>query len=73
MSRAYSRGKCTTPNIYTCVSTGLVAIGSASTALGSLKERKKERKEDEEQCAWAAISVDYLRNACSPRLRSQKA
>ena len=71
MSRAYSRGKCTAPNIYTCVSTGLVAIGSASTALGSLKERKKEDDEDE-QCAWAAILVDYLRTACPPRLRSLK-
>ena len=43
----------------------LVAIVSLRTALGSLKEeeRKKEDEEDE-QFAWATISVYHFRNVC---------
>ena len=48
MFDTYLASKCTTQNIYTCVSAGLVFIGSLRTALGSLKERKKERKKERE-------------------------
>ena len=48
MFDTYPASKCTTQNMYTCVCAGLVVIVSLRTALGSLKERKKERKKEEE-------------------------
>ena len=69
MFDTYPASKCTTQNMYTRICAGLVAIVSLRTALGSLKEeRKKERKKDEdEQFAWATISVYHFRNVCQPR------
>ena len=65
MFDTYPASKCTTQNMYTRVCAGLVAIVSLRTALGSLKEeeRKKEDEEDE-QFAWATISVYHFRNVC---------
>ena len=66
----YLRGKCTTPDVYTCDCAGLVVIHSLRTALGLLKEerKKKERKKKEdEQCAWAAILVYCLRDVLQLR------
>ena len=61
MFDTYPASKCTTQNMYTCVCAGLVVIVSLRTALGSLKE------EEEEQFAWATISVYHFRNVCQPR------
>ena len=63
---AYLRSKCTIPDIYTCNCVGLVVIRSLRTALGLLKE---ERKKEDEQFAWAAISVYHFRNVCPLRQR----
>ena len=69
MFDTYPASKCTTQNMYTRVCAGVVVIVSLRTALGSLKEeRKKERKkEEDEQFAWATISVYHFRNVCQPR------
>ena len=53
-----SASKYTTQNMYTCVCAGLVVIDSLRTALGSLKEENEE----DEQFAWATISVYHFRN-----------
>ena len=58
--------------MYTCVCSGLVVIVSLRTVLGSLKE---EEEEENEQFAWATISVYHFRNVCQPRktyLQAQK-
>ena len=60
MFDTYPASKCTTQNMYTCVCVGLVVIASLRTALGSLKE-------EDEQLAWATISVYHFRNVCQPR------
>ena len=60
---AYLRSKCTNPDIYTCVGAGLVVIRSLRTALCLSKKKKKE----DEQFAWAAISVYHFRNVCQLR------
>ena len=60
MFDTYPANKCTTSDIYTCVYAGLVVIASLRTALGSLKE-------EDEQFAWATISVYHFRNVCQPR------
>ena len=68
MFDTYPASKCTTQNMYTRICAGLEAIVSLRTALGSLKEeRKKERKKEDEQFAWATISVYHFRNVCQPR------
>ena len=61
MFDTYPASKCTTQNMYTRICAGLVAIVSLRTALGSLKE------EEDEQFAWATISVYHFRNVCQPR------
>ena len=61
MFEAYPASKCTTLRMYTCVCAGLVAFSSPSTALGSLKEEERKKKEDE-QFAWATILVYHFRN-----------
>ena len=50
--------------MYTRVCAGVVVIVSLRTALGSLKE---EEDEEDEQFAWATISVYHFRNVCQPR------
>ena len=60
MFDTYPASKCITQNMYTRVCAGLVVIVSLRTALGSLKE-------EDEQFAWAAISVYHFRNVCQPR------
>ena len=68
---AYLRGKCTTPDGYTCDCAGLVVIRSLRTALGLLKEEEEEeeerKKKEDEQCAWAAILVYCFRDVCQLR------
>ena len=61
---AYLRSRCTIPDIYTCVCAGLVVILALRTALGSLKEEERKKKEDE-QFAWAAILVYRLETSVS--------
>ena len=60
-----------TQNMYTRICAGLVATASFtqdSARLPERLERKKERKKDEdEQFAWATISVYHFRNVCQPR------
>ena len=63
---AYLRSKCTNPDRYTCDGAGLVVIRSLMTAL--CLSKKKKKKEDE-QFAWAAISVYHFRNVCELRQR----
>ena len=63
MFDTYPASKCTTQNMYTCVCAGLVVIVSLRTALGSLKEEERKKKEDE-HFAWATISVYHFRNVC---------
>ena len=63
MFDTYPTSKCTTQNMYTRICAGLVVIVSLRTALGSLKEEE----EDDEQFAWATISVYHFRNVCQPR------
>ena len=65
MFDTYPASKCTTQNMYKRICAGLVAIVSLRTALGSLKE--EERKKEDEQFAWATISVYHFRNVCQPR------
>ena len=68
MFDTYPASKCTTQNMYTRICAGLVAIASLRTALGSLKEEERKKEEDEdEQFAWATISVYHFRNVCQPR------
>ena len=69
MFDTYPASKCTTQNMYTCVCAGLVVIVSLRTALGSLKEERKKEDEEDEQFAWATISVYQFRNVCQPRYR----
>ena len=64
MFDTYPASKCTTQNMYTHICAGLVVIVSLRTALGSLKE---EEDEEDEQFAWATISVYQFRNVCQPR------
>ena len=64
MFDTYLASKCTTQNMYTRVCAGLVVIVSLRTALGSLKE---EEGDEDEQFAWATISVYHFRNVCQPR------
>ena len=64
MFDTYPASKCTTQNMYTRICAGLVVIVSLRTALGSLKE---EEDEEDEQFAWATISVYHFRNVCQPR------
>ena len=66
MFDTYPASKCTTQNMYTRVCAGVVVIVSLRTALGSLKE-EEERKKEDEQFAWATISVYHFRNVCQPR------
>ena len=66
MFDTYPASKCTTQYMYMCVCAGLVVIDSIRTALGSLKEERKKEDEDE-QFAWAMISVCHFRNVCQPR------
>ena len=66
MFDTYPASKCTTQNMYTRICAGLVAIVSLRTALGSLKEEERKKEEDE-QFAWATISVYHFRNVCQPR------
>ena len=63
MFDTYPASKCTTQNMYTRVCAGVVVIVSLRTALGSLKEEEDE----DEQFAWATISVYHFRNVCQPR------
>ena len=63
MFDTYPASKCTTQNMYTRICAGLVVIVSLRTALGSLKEEEDE----DEQFAWATISVYHFRNVCQPR------
>ena len=63
MFDTYPANKCTTQNMYTRVCTGVVVIVSLRTALGTLKEEDEE----DEQFAWATISVYHFRNICQPR------
>ena len=63
MFDTYPASKCTTQNMYTRICAGLVAIVSLRTALGSLKEEEDE----DEQFAWATISVNHFRNVYQPR------
>ena len=63
MFDTYPASKCTTQNMYTRVCAGVVVIVSLRTALGSLKEEDEE----DEQFAWATISVYHFRNVCQPR------
>ena len=68
MFDTYPASKCTTQNMYKRICAGLVAIVSLRTALGSLKEEERKKEEDEdEQFAWATISVYHFRNVCQPR------
>ena len=68
MFDTYPASKCTTQNMYTRICAGLVAIVSLRTALGCLKEEERKKEEDEdEQFAWATISVYHFRNVCQPR------
>ena len=67
MFDTYPASKCTTQNMYTCICAGLVAIVSLRTALGSLKEERKKEEDEDEQFAWATISVYHFRNVCQPR------
>ena len=60
MFDTYPASKCTSQNMYNCVCASLVVIVSLRTALGSLEE-------EEEQFAWATISVYSFRNVCQPR------
>ena len=62
MFDTYPASKCTTQNMYKRFCAGLVAIVSLRTALGSLKE-----EDEDEQFAWATISVYHFRNVCQPR------
>ena len=66
MFDTYPASKCTTQNMYTRLCAGVVVIVSLRTALGSLKE-EEERKKEDEQFAWAKISVYHFRNVCQPR------
>ena len=50
--------------MYTRVCAGLVVIVLLRTALGSLKE---EEDEEDQQFAWATISVYRFINVCQPR------
>ena len=43
MFDTYPASKCTTQNMYTRISAGLVVIVSLRTALGSLKEERKKK------------------------------
>ena len=67
MFDTYPASKCITQNMYTRVCTGLVVIVSLRTALGSLKEEEREKEDDDEQFAWATISVYHFRNVCQLR------
>ena len=67
MFDTYPACKCTTQNMYTRICAGLVAIVSLRTALGSLKEERKKEEDEDEQFAWATISVYHFRNVCQPR------
>ena len=65
---AYLRNRCTIPDIYTCICTGLVVIRSLRTALGLLKEEEEEaerKKKEDEQFAWAAILFLRLETSVS--------
>ena len=62
MFDTYPASRCTTQNMYTCVCAGLVVIDSLGTALGSLKEEERKKEDEDEQFAWAAISVYHFRN-----------
>ena len=62
MFDTYPANRCTTQNMYTCVCAGLVVIDSLRTALGSLKEEERKKEDEDEQFAWAAISVYHFRN-----------
>ena len=67
MFDTYPASKCTTQNMYTRICAGLVAIVSLRTALGSLKSERKKEEDEDEQFAWATISVYHFRNVCQPR------
>ena len=67
MFDTYPASKCTTQNMYKRICAGLVAIVSLRTALGSLKEERKKEEDEDEQFAWATISVYHFRNVCQPR------
>ena len=67
MFDTYPESKCTTQNMYTCICAGLVVINSHRTALGSLKEERKKEEDEDEQFAWATISVYHFRNVCQTR------
>ena len=64
MFDTYPASKCTIQNMYTRVCAGLVVIVLLRTALGSLKE---EEDEEDQQFAWATISVYRFINVCQPR------
>ena len=66
MFDTYPASKCTTQNMYKRICAGLVAIVSLRTALGSLKEERKKEEDEDEQFAWATISVYHFRNVCQP-------
>ena len=55
MFNTYPASKCTTSDIYKCVYASLVVCDILRTVLGSLKEERK--KKENEQFAWATISV----------------
>ena len=67
MFDTYPASKCTTQNMYKRICAGLVAIVSLRTALGSLKEEERKKEDEDEQFAWATISVYHFRNVCQPR------
>ena len=66
---AYLRSKCTIPDIYTCDCADLVLIRPLRAELYRLVERRRIKKKEDEQFAWAAISVYHLRNVCQLRQR----
>ena len=66
MFDTYPASKCTTQNMYTRICAGLVAIVSLRTALGSLKEEERKKEDEDEQFAWATISVYHFRYVCQP-------
>ena len=64
MFDTYLASKCTTQNMYTCV----CWFGSHCFTQDSARLTERRKKEDEdEQFAWAAISVYHFRNVCQPR------
>ena len=62
MFDTYPASKYTAQNMYTRFCAGLVVTVSLRTALGTLKE-----EDEDEQFAWATISVYHFRNVCQPR------